>query len=71
MEAQAAKLCTLTKPKIRYEKKGTVYQVLGVGKAKQQSGQWEEGVAFIGDDGVYYLRPYHLLEGFNIIEEVK
>lgn len=65
--ADDVKLAIANKSKIRYIKKGTVYNMLGVGKAKLESGEWAEGGAFQGDDGVFYTRPYHMFEGFEIV----
>jgi hypothetical protein len=61
------KLAIAKNAKIRYVKKGTIYQMLGVGKGKLDTGEWFEGGTFRGDDGVYYTRPYHMFDGFEVV----
>ncbi len=69
MDIESAKLATANKAKIKYLKKGTNYQLLGVGKGKLDDGTWFEGGTFQGDDGAYYTRPYHMFDGFEVSTE--
>lgn len=66
MTEEQIKKATLNKLKIIYVKKGTEYQLLGFGKGKLNNGNWFEGVTYIGEDGVFYLRPYNMFKGFKI-----
>ncbi len=66
MNTEEMKLAAKNKPVIIYTKKETKYKVLGVGKAKLESGEWTEGVAYMGADEVYYVRPYNMFDEFTL-----
>tara|TARA_R110001583_G_scaffold162327_2_gene314493 strand:- start:12043 stop:12270 length:228 start_codon:yes stop_codon:yes gene_type:complete len=51
---------------IIHHKKGGVYKLLGVGKGKLKDGTWYEGAAYLGEDGVYYTRPYSMFIDFKL-----
>lgn len=46
--------------------KGGEYKLLGVGKGKLECGSWFEGAAYLGNDGVYYVRPYCMFRDFTL-----
>ena len=67
MNTEQAKQATTEGGIITYTPKDTRYVILGKGKGKLENGDWFEGLAYIGNDNVVYVRPYHLFNDFNLI----
>ena len=64
MNENEVKEALVGKAFIQYKGAAT-YQLLGVGKGKLDDGSWFKGAAYLGEDNVYYVGPYHMFQDFE------